>query len=86
MPVPSDTSADAERVMIDGFRRMSPAQKLERVAALNRALVDLATARLRRQYGPSMSPRELRLRLAALRLDADTMRKAFDWDPATHGL
>ena len=86
MPVPSDTSADAERVMIDGFRRMSPAQKLERVAALNRALVDLATARLRRQYGPSMSPRELRLRLAALRLDADTMRNAFDWDPATPGL
>ena len=86
MAIPSDTSADAERVMIDGFRRMSPAQKLERVAALNRALVDLATARLRRQYGASMSPRELCLRLAALRLDADTMRKAFDWDPAAHGL
>ena len=86
MAVPSDTSADAERVMIEGFRRMSPAQKLERVAALNRALVDLATARLRRQYGANMTPRELGLRLAALRLDADTMRKAFDWDPAAHGL
>ena len=65
---------------------MSPAEKLERVAALNRALVELATARLLAQYGTTMSPRELRLRLAALRLDAGTMRDAFDWDPAVRGL
>ena len=82
----SDTSPDAERVLIDGYRRMSPAEKLQRVASLNRALVELSTARLRAQYGATMSPRELRLRLAALWLDAETMRKAFDWDPAARGL
>jgi hypothetical protein len=86
MPVPSDTSPAAERVMIAGYRLMSPAEKLERVAALNRALVALSTARLRAQYGPVMSPRELRLRLAALRLDPETMRTILHWDPAVHGL
>jgi hypothetical protein len=86
MGIRSDTSPDAERVLIEGYRRMRPAEKLERVAALNRALIELATARLRAQYGASISPRELRLRLAALWLDADTMRDAFDWDPALHGL
>lgn len=72
--------------MIEGFRRMSPAEKLERVASMNRALVELATARLRAQYGPGLTPRELGLRLAALRLDAETMRTVFQWDTAIHGL
>jgi hypothetical protein len=46
----------------------------------------LATARLRQQYGTDLSLRELQLRLAALRLDASTMRDVFDWDPTVHGL
>jgi len=33
MPVPSDTSPDAERILSEGYRRMSPAEKLERVVA-----------------------------------------------------
>jgi hypothetical protein len=60
--------------------------KLERVVALNRALDQLASARLRDRYGPGISDRELALRLAALRLDARTMIQAFDWDPGTRGL
>ena len=86
MPVPRDTSPDAERVLIEGYRRMTPAEKLERVAALNRALVALSTARLRAQYGAAMAPRELRLRLAALRLEPEIMRTVLAWDPAVHGL
>jgi len=86
MPVPSDTSPDAEGVLIEGYRRMSPAEKLDRVAALNRALVVLSTARLRAQYGAAMSPRELRLRLAALRLEPEIMRTVLAWDQAVHGL
>jgi len=84
MPVQSDTSPEAERIIIDGLRRMSPAQKLERVSAINRALDALVTARLRAQYNPT--PTELRLRLAALRLDASVMRDAFQWDPSIRGL
>jgi hypothetical protein len=86
MAVPNDTSPDAERVVLEGLRAMSPAEKLQRVAALNRALMELASARLREQYGADMSPRELKLRLAALHLDADTMRTVFDWDPSIQGL
>jgi hypothetical protein len=86
MPVPSDTAPDVERLLIKGYRGMTPAEKLGRVAALNHALVALATARLRAQYGADLSQRELRLRLAALRLDANLMRDVFGWDPAVHGL
>jgi hypothetical protein len=82
----SDTSPDAERVLIEGYQSMSPTEKLARVASLNRSLMELATARLRQQYGADLPARELRLRLAALRLDARIMRDAFDWDPAIRGL
>jgi hypothetical protein len=86
MAVPTDTSAAAERLLIEGYRQMAPKIKLARVVALNRALVELATARLRSQYGAALTQRELRLRLAALHLDASTMREVFDWDPAIRGL
>lgn len=86
MPVPSDTAPEVERLLIEAYRAMSPAEKLARVAALNGALVALATARIRGQYGPELSDRELRLRLAALWLDAETMRRVFGWDPAVQGL
>ena len=85
MPVPSDTSPAAERIVIEGYRQMSASRKLELVAALNHTLTQLATARLLAQYGP-MSESELRLRLAALRLDARFMRDVLGWDPAVRGL
>lgn len=85
MPVPSDTSPAAERIVIEGYRRMSASRKLELVAALNHTLTQLATARLQTQYGP-MPESELRLRLAALRLDARFMRDVLGWDPVERGL
>jgi hypothetical protein len=85
MPVPSDTSPEAERVILEGYRRMTATRKLELVAALNRTLQQLASARLQKQYGP-MPEKELRLRLAALRLDGDFMRDVLGWDPGVHGL
>jgi hypothetical protein len=81
----SDTSPAAERVMIEGLRRMTAEQKLARVMALNQVISELASARLRTQY-PGITSKELQLRLAALRLDAGTMRDVFDWDPSLHGL
>ncbi len=83
---PSDTSPAAERILIEGYRRMSAQQKLERVIDLNRTLEQLATARIRAQYGPELPERELRLRLAALRLDRRVMVEVFGWDPQVHGL
>jgi len=86
MDLPSDTTPVVEQLIIEGYRRMSPAEKLGRVVGLNRALDQLATARLRARYGPRLSDRDLRLRLAALRLDAKMMADVFGWDPAVHGL
>jgi hypothetical protein len=85
MAVPSDTAPAVQRLLIDGYRQMPPTAKLARVVALNRAVEQLAAARLRAQYGP-LSDGELRLRLASLRLDAAVMRDAFGWDPAVRGL
>jgi hypothetical protein len=64
---------------------MTPAQKLQRVVALNRALDELATARIKSQYGQDISKRETALRLASLHLDAQTMIEVFGWDPETEG-
>jgi hypothetical protein len=86
MPLPSDTAPAVEQLVLEGYRRMSPAEKLGRVVALNHALDQLATARLRARYGSQLSDQELRLRLAALRLDASVMADVFGWDPAVHGL
>jgi hypothetical protein len=85
MPLPSDTPDAVERLLIEGYRQMTPAQKLARVVALNRAVEELATARLRATYGASMSEEERRLRLAALRHDAEFMTEAFGWNPHVRG-
>jgi hypothetical protein len=81
---PSDTSPDAEQFLIEGYRRMSPADRLARVFSLNRALERLQRARITEQYG-EMPEREMRLRLASLRLGRETMVKVFGWDPDEKG-
>lgn len=84
-PFSADTSPAAERILLEGYRQMTPRRKLERVAALNRALNQLQRARLHEEYGPDLSDREMRLRLAALRLPRDVMRDVFGWDPEQEG-
>lgn len=79
-----DTSPAAEAVIIAGYRRMTPQQKLNKVCQLNLALKTLQLARLRAQYG-EMSPREEVLRLGALRLPRELMIAAFGWDPEVEG-
>ncbi len=64
---------------------MTPAEKMERVADLSRAVQQLALARIRAQYGPNLSEREERLRLGSLWLDRETMIKVFGWDPEVEG-
>jgi len=81
----SDTNPEIEAILIEGYRRMTPRRKLECVIAMNRALRDLAAARIRAQYGQDIPERELRLRLASLYHDRDTMVKVFGWDPEVEG-
>jgi hypothetical protein len=80
-----DTPPEIEKILIEGYRRMSPLEKLRRVIALGETAEAMAAARIRSQYGPEISERELRLRLAALQLDREIMIRVFDWDPETRG-
>jgi hypothetical protein len=80
----NDTSAWAERILVEGYRAMSPERKLRQVASFTRATERLALARIRKQYGP-LEPREEKLRLAALRLPRETMIRLFNWDPVERG-
>lgn len=80
-----DTAPTVEQILIEGYRRMSAGEKLARVADLNETVMQLAAARIRQQYGSTITERELRLRLASLWLDRDTMRRVFHWDPEERG-
>jgi len=80
----TDTSPEAARILNEGYRRMTPTQKLRRVESLNRTLVRLAASRIRAQYG-DVPEEEMRLRLASLRLGRETMIRMFGWDPVEKG-
>lgn len=80
-----DTSPEAERVLVDGYRRMDGHEKLARVASLNHSVERLARARIRAQYGEGMSEREMRFRLATLKLGPRLMLRAFGWDARERG-
>ena len=83
-PLWPDTPLEIEEMVLEGLRKMSPIEKIKRIQELNRSVETMAATRIRSQYGP-LSERELRLRLAALRLPRDVMISVFDWDPEEHG-
>jgi hypothetical protein len=80
-----DTPAEIEQRLVEEYRCMSPGQRLMVAMEMNRAVQQMAAARIRAQYGPDLPERELRLRLAALWIDRDTMVRAFGWDPRVEG-
>lgn len=79
-----DTPADVERILIEGYRKMTPEQKLERVFGLRAALQEL-TAAVIRQQRPDADERELRLRVASRSIPRELMVAAFGWDPEVEG-
>lgn len=74
----TDTSPDALAFRVALYARMTPAQKAARVVALSQGACRLALAGLRERY-PGASPRDLFLRLAALRLGAPLVRQVYGW-------
>ena len=82
--IPSDTHPSVEAFLIAGYRRMTGAEKLARVSAMSRAIQELALVDIRRRH-PHADAREQALRLASRRLDGETMRRAFGWDPEREG-
>ena len=63
---------------------MTPAERLQIACELSRACLELARAGIRSRW-PTASEDEIRLRLAALTLDRETMIRLFDWDPKQKG-
>lgn len=75
MPLSLDTSPDVERLQVERWRQMSPAEKAAIVSGLTQAVYDLARAGSRLRY-PEAPPREQFLRLALLTLGPDLTRRA----------
>jgi hypothetical protein len=80
----ADTSPEAERFIIERLRELPIWRKAEMITAITRAAEEMSLAGLRARY-PEAQDDELRLRLAALRLDRDTMVRLFGWDPVEKG-
>lgn len=58
-----DTSAEADRVLVEKWRAMSPGQRLNLALSMSQSVRALAIAGVRQRY-PDASPREQLLRLA----------------------
>ena len=71
-----DTAVEIEDRQIEAWRKMSPAERLQTVREMNRAVTDLALAGIRHRY-PHASERECFLRLAAIRLGVATTRRIY---------
>ena len=79
----ADTSPEALRVFIDLHRKMTPGQRLAHVFEMNEFQEGLQRWSVRSMY-PDADEREVFLRLAARRLDRETMIKVYGWDPLLH--
>jgi hypothetical protein len=73
-----DTHPTIARMILDGYRRMTPAEKLARCADLSLAVRQLAAARIRTEH-PQADDHEVRLRVAALLYPPELMMRAFGW-------
>lgn len=80
----NDTHPTIEAFLVEGYRQMSPSQKLERVGALARALDELARLDVRRRH-PDAEDREVELRVASRRIEPGLMLRAFGWDVRKNG-
>lgn len=79
-----DTPPEIERIIINGYRQMTAAQKLQIMQDLQRSARLLALSEIRRQH-PQASERELQLRLASRWLEPELLRKVYGWDPEAEG-
>jgi hypothetical protein len=75
-PLASDTDPAVEQRPVDGWRRLTPAGKLQLVLRMNDTVRQLALAGIRQRY-PTASPREQFLRLAQVTLGDELARKAY---------
>lgn len=75
-PTSLDTADDIVQRQIEGWRKMTAAEKLAVVAGLSIAVRQLALAGVRQRH-PHASPREQFLQLAIVTLGPELARKAY---------
>jgi hypothetical protein len=80
-----DTSQTAEVLMIELIRKQTPEQRAQKIITLNNRARAMHLIGIQRRH-PDADEREVRMRLASLWLDRDTMIRLFNWDPEIHGL
>jgi hypothetical protein len=71
-----DTHPYIKALLVDGYSKMSPTEKLDQVRRLTLAVQELALADIRRRH-PHSDEREQALRLASRWIDPDLMKRAF---------
>ena len=79
-----DTRPAVKAMLIDGYRKMPPTEKIDRVRSLTLAIQELALADIRRRH-PEADAREQALRLASRWIEPALMARAFGWDVRTAG-
>jgi len=72
-PLALDTSPDIERRQIDGWRRMTPADKARSVTALTKAAIAMTVAGIQHRH-PDEPPASHRRRLAEILLGPELAR------------
>jgi hypothetical protein len=78
-----DTDPEALEVFLQLHRQMTTAQRVSRVFELTGFQESLQRSSVRSMY-PGAGDREVFLRVAARRLDRDTMLQVYGWDPDLH--
>jgi hypothetical protein len=79
-----DTHPLIQALIMEGYRKMSAAEKLQCVRRLTLAIQELALADVRRRH-PRADAREQALRVASRWIEPSLMARAFGWDPRTAG-
>lgn len=82
-PQSPDTSEAVDRLLMDAYRRMGPAEKMERMRALSRAAYRAAAAGIRLSK-PDASDEEIRIALAIRRLGEDVVQRVLARRQAGH--
>jgi hypothetical protein len=79
----ADTDPKALEVFLQLHRQMTPGQRAARIFEMVAFQEGLQYSSVRRMH-PQADEREVFLRVAARRLDRDTMIRAYGWDPDLH--
>ncbi|MBI1786075.1 MAG: hypothetical protein HYR60_00715 [Acidobacteria bacterium] len=76
----SDTDPRAFEVWVRLQRKMTPGEKIQLALSMSAMLMRCSEAGVREMY-PHADDREVFLRMAARRLDRETMIRVYGWDP-----